>query len=133
MPDGESVVGETLRISPGADAITHTFQALLSLPVGEYNVFPGTLVKVAFVSGEDESILLPAAAIARRGEVTAVYVIKPNDILEFRYLRLGTETAEALVPVLAGLLPGEKIALDPILAAKAYRQKFEQNKPSTHE
>lgn len=124
--DGGFVEGAELRIPPGADANTHTFRVLVTLPPGEYEVFPGTLVKVAFVSGVEERLLVPADAIAQRGEVTGVYVVKPDNTIEFRYLRLGPVTPAKQRPVLAGLSAGERIALDPVAAAKAYRQQYAQ-------
>lgn len=122
LPDGKSVAAAELRIPPSADPSTHTFRVLVTLPPGEHGVFPGTLVKVAFVSGEEERVLIPPAAIVRRGEVTGVYVIDAGKRVGLRYLRVGTAAAGGGVPVLAGLAAGERIALDPIAAGIAYKQ-----------
>jgi len=120
LPSGASVDATALRIPPNADPDTQTFRVLVTLPPGDHGVFPGTLVKVAFISGEAERLLLPASAVVRRGEVTGVYVVSDNAI-EFRYLRTGTPSADGSVPVLAGLSAGERIAADPIAAAIAYK------------
>lgn len=116
MPDGSSVPVESLRISPQADTATHTFHVQAALAQGQHGGHPGMLVKVAFVSGEHPALLLPAAAIVRRSEVTGAYVVAADGRVTLRYLRLGTPVADGRVPVLAGLEAGERVALDPIAA-----------------
>jgi RND family efflux transporter MFP subunit len=126
LPDGQSVAAAELRIPPAADPSTHTFRVLVTLPPGEHGVFPGTLVKVAFVSGEEERVLIPPESIVRRGEVTGVYVVGADGRIGLRYLRVGTAAADGRVPVLAGLAAGERIATDPIAAGIAYKQQSPQ-------
>ena len=122
LPDGKSVAAAELRIPPSADPSTHTFRVLVTLPPGEHGVFPGTLVKVAFVSGEEERVLIPPESLVRRGEVTGVYVVDAKGRIGLRYLRVGTTAADGRVPVLAGLAAGERVATDPIAAGIAYKQ-----------
>ncbi len=119
--DGQSLPAAGLRIPPKADATTHTFRVLVDLPEGDHGLFPGTLVKVAFVTGEEQRLLLPAAAVVRRGEVTGAYVVEDGSI-SLRYLRTGTPTVDGDVPVLAGLEAGERVAVDPIAAGIAYKR-----------
>ena len=121
LPDGRSVEPIELRIPPSADPATHTFRVLVTLPTGAHDVYPGTLVKVAFVSGEEERLLIPANAVVRRGEVTGAYVLDDKGRVSLRYLRLGTPAADGRVPVLAGLVAGERVATDPIAAGIAYK------------
>ncbi len=122
LPDGSSVDAAALRIPPSADSATHSFRVIVELPTGDRGVYPGTLVKVAFVSGEEERLLLPAEAVVRRGELTGAYVIDAGDRISLRYLRLGSPAADGRVPVLAGLSKGEKVATDPVAAGIAYKQ-----------
>ena len=120
LGDGTPLAASAIRIPPAADAQSHSFKVLVDLPNGDYNLFPGTLIKVAFVSGETEQLLVPASAIAQRGEVTGVYVVTPQSI-ELRMVHLGTKTLDNRYPVLAGLRAGEQLATDPIAAAIAYK------------
>ena len=122
LPDHRSINASALRIPPNADTETHTFRVLVTLPEGEYGVFPGTLVKVAFISGEKDQLLVPAGAVVQRSEVTAVYVVGNDGRVSFRYVRTGTPTADDRVPILAGLTGGENIALDPIAAGIEYKK-----------
>jgi len=125
LADGKILETSDLRIPPSADTQTHSFKVLVNLPNGDHALFPGTLVKIAFVSGETESLLVPATAVAQRGEVNGVYVIKANTI-DLRLVRLGSLTTDNRYPILAGLNAGDKIALDPIAAASAYKQAHSQ-------
>ncbi|MBK9468339.1 MAG: efflux RND transporter periplasmic adaptor subunit [Gammaproteobacteria bacterium] len=121
LPDDGSIAIEELRISPNADPETHTFRVLATVPQGDYGVYPGMLLKVAFVTGTEERLLLPAAALVRRGEIDAAYVVGEDGRVGFRYLRVGTPAADGRVPVLAGLAAGERVATDPLAAAVAYK------------
>lgn len=127
LPDGSSIATDALRIPPSADASSHTFRILATLPEvtvaeSEPNVFPGTLVKVAFVAGNEQRLLLPPQALVQRAELTAVYVVGNAGQLSLRYVRVGTPAADGRIPVLSGLVAGERVALDPLAAGLAYRQ-----------
>jgi len=122
LPGGGSLDAAALRIFPYASEQTHTFRVRVSLPEGRYGVYPGMLVKVAFVSGRHEQLLIPAEAVVRRSEVTAAYVQDAGGGLEFRQIRVGTPRPDGSVPVLAGLEPGETIVTDPVAAAVAVKE-----------
>ncbi|WP_245792305.1 efflux RND transporter periplasmic adaptor subunit [Teredinibacter waterburyi] len=136
LPSGESIAVDEMRMPPSADANTHSFTVLLQLPSIELSepVFPGTLVKVAVVSGRETLTQIPDSAVAYRGEVAGVYVLSDNldnadsadqrERVEFRYLRIGRATAEGQRQILSGVNVGERVALDPVLAASAYKQQF---------
>lgn len=62
------------------------------------------------------AVAIPDTAIARRGELTAVYVVD-GDRLLLRQVRLGDRSGDR-VRVIAGLRPGETIARDPAAALK---------------
>lgn len=122
LASGQSMQIESMRIPPSANVATHSFQVLLQLPetVQEQPLFPGTLVKVAFVSAKQQALLVPEQAIAKRGEVTAVYVLT-DDRIEFRYVRLGQRISQESRIILAGVQQGETVLLDPVAGAVAYK------------
>ncbi len=122
LPDGDHLVATDVRIPPAADPATHSFPVKVTLPEGDHGLFPGTLVKIAFKRGSEQTLLLPAAAVVQRSEVTAAYVVRPDHRIEFRQLRIGTARADGLIPVLAGLIAGERVALEPIAAGIALKQ-----------
>ncbi|WJG09910.1 efflux RND transporter periplasmic adaptor subunit [Aliiglaciecola sp. LCG003] len=123
LPDGQSIEAASLRIPPSADTASHSFKSLVELPQAEREppLFPGTLVKVAFATGSEESVTLPDVAVAKRGEVNGVYVLDANQMLEFRYVRLGKLLAGDHRVVEAGIEQGTLVALDPVAAASVYK------------
>jgi hypothetical protein len=66
-------------------------------------------------------MVVPAAAIIRRSEITGVYVVNENGASSFRQVRLGDPAADGFVEVLAGVSPGERVALEPVKAGMAER------------
>ena len=56
---------------------------------------------------------VPPAAILRRGEITAVYVLDDKGVARLRQVRLGEAVAGGELEVLAGLNAGERVSLTP--------------------
>lgn len=115
--DGRRVEATKLTVFPEAAAASSTFRARLELPENATDLYPGMFVKVAFVIGESERLLVPAAAVVERGDVTALYVIGPDGIVSLRQIRPG-HRFDGHVEILAGLSAGERIATDPLAAMK---------------
>jgi multidrug efflux pump subunit AcrA (membrane-fusion protein) len=120
FPDGRSVDSQTLTIFPYAEPDTHTVRVRVNLPEGERAIYPGMLVKVAFVTGRREKLLVPQTAVTERSEVTGVYV-QTDAGLEFRQVRTGEPMPDGRVPVLAGLSEGESVVTDPVQAAVRFK------------
>jgi RND family efflux transporter MFP subunit len=104
----------SLTIVPAADPRTHTTQVRINLPADVRGVYPGVYAKAHFVTGRKNALLVPRAAVLRRSELTAVYVV--SDSVQLRQVRLGEAADESFIEVLAGLKPGERVALEPIKA-----------------
>jgi RND family efflux transporter MFP subunit len=106
--------GEDLTFFPVADPATNTFRVRVDLPEGAVTLYPGMFVKVGFIVGETERLLVPENALVHRSELTAVYVVAGEQIL-LRQVRTGRHYGDQ-VEVLAGLADGEQVALDPVRA-----------------
>jgi len=116
---GRWVDVKAMTIVPAADPRTHTTRIRLELPAEVRGVYPGVYARVHFVVGRAPRLLVPRAAVLRRSEVTAVYVVDEQGRARLRQIRLGSAGDEASVEVLAGLKPGERVALEPIKAGMA--------------
>lgn len=114
-PDGSRLPAEQLTIFPYADSQTHTFKVRVGLPPDTPELFPGMLVKIAFVVGKDERLLVPPEALVYRSEVTGLYVLSDDGRVSLRQVRVGRRH-DGKVEVLSGLESGEKVAVDPIQA-----------------
>ena len=62
------------------------------------------------------ALAIPAAAVLRRSEVTAVYVLDAPARARCARCASASPPATGLVEVLAGLEPGERVALEPVRA-----------------
>jgi len=113
LPDGATLAAESLRVFPYADPSTHTFRARLRLAEGQHGIYPGMWVKVRFLTGEEQALLVPQSAVIQRSELTAVYVLGEDGVPRLRQVRLGRLQADDRVAVLAGLDDGEVVVTDP--------------------
>jgi hypothetical protein len=113
--DGAGIVPAKLLLYPVADAATSTVRARLELPESGGDLYPGQFVDVQFTVGSKQALLIPAASVVHRAEVTAVYVVS-DGVPALRQIRAGALLG-AQIEVLAGLAAGEQIATDPVAAA----------------
>ncbi len=119
--EDRTIAVESLTFFPVADAATNTFRVRAGLPAAGVTLYPGTFVKVGFVVGETERLLVPASSVVRRSELTAVYVVG-SDTVTLRQIRPGRRYGQQ-IEVLAGLEAGEAIAADPVAAGVYLQQR----------
>lgn len=125
--DGKSAIAaEKLIFFPYADSMTNTFEVRVELPGGVQGLFPGMFVKVDFVVGERQQLVIPKKALVYRGEVIGVYAVGAEGRVRLRHIRPGRSAGGGMIEVLAGLEEGETVVLEPIKAGaylKARQQK----------
>lgn len=118
---GKWVEATSVNLLPTADASTHVSLVRVSLPALP-EATPGMFSRVHFVIGQADKLTVPAAAVVRRGEVAAVYVLAADGRLGLRQLRLGETVGSGEVEVLAGLSAGEQVVVDAVQAGIALKQ-----------
>lgn len=106
-----------VTLFPEATSPSNTFRARLDLPRDATDLYPGMFVKAAFVIGEADELLVPVGSVVTRSEVTAVYVLEPDGRPSLRQVRLGNQIGER-VEVLAGLVAGDRVVVDPLAAMR---------------
>lgn len=121
LGDGSVIDGGKIRVFPYADEQSHSFKVRVNLADGDHGLYPGMFVKVAFVTGAESSILVPASSVVHRSELTAVYIVDSKGKVSFRQIRAGRDIGND-VEVLAGLDAGELVATDPIAAGIQLKQ-----------
>jgi RND family efflux transporter MFP subunit len=102
-----------VTVIPMADVRTHTTQVRLDLPEAA-GLMPGQYARAAIVTGHAKALTIPEAAVLRRSEVTAVYVLDANDKAQLRQVRLGEPAGNGLIEVVAGLSAGERVSVEPV-------------------
>jgi len=113
-----------------AESASHTFRVRLDLRGDDLWLFPGMFVKAVFEIGQQPELIVPTRAVVRRSEVTAVYVLLADGRISLRAIRQGRDLASGHTIVLAGLMEGEQVAVDPIAAGVQLKQ---QNAPVAHD
>ncbi|MBP7641386.1 MAG: efflux RND transporter periplasmic adaptor subunit [Thauera sp.] len=127
---GRVIEAAAVSVLPAADARTHTVRVRVDLPAGVEDVLPGSFARVHFRgtpgagaaagSGATSAagpVVIPAAAVLRRGELTAVYAADGQGGFMLRQIRLGRALPGGdAVEVLSGLRGDETLALDPVQA-----------------
>jgi len=116
---GKWIEARAITIVPSADPRTQSGQVRLDLPSDVSGIFPGVFARAHFVVGREPRLMVPRAALVRRSELTAVYVVPAVGAPQLRQVRVGTATDETGIEILAGVRPGERIALDPVKAGMA--------------
>jgi len=106
-----------VTIFPEATSPSSTFRARLELPENATDLYPGMFVKVGLVIGETRKLLVPNQAIVERSEVAAVYTVDAGGRTSMRQVRLGDRRGDR-TEILAGLNAGDRVALDPLAAAR---------------
>jgi len=117
------VPARAVSVLPISDPQTLTTRARLDLPAMPAGVFPGMFARAHFVVGRAMKLVVPGEAVLRRSEVTAVYVVDAKGALSLRQVRLGEAAGKDGIEVLAGLRPGERVALEPVKAGMLVRQR----------
>jgi RND family efflux transporter MFP subunit len=103
-----------VMVLPAADARLLSTQVRAELPADvPAGIVPGTAAKVLVPIGRSQKLVVPAAAVVRRSELTAVYVLV-DGARQLRQVRVGNAVADGSVEVLAGLAAGERVAVDPL-------------------
>ncbi|MDP2826002.1 MAG: efflux RND transporter periplasmic adaptor subunit [Sulfuritalea sp.] len=111
---GKWVDVQRVEILPTVDARSHTATARLYLPENIEGVVPGMYARAHFTIGRAQKLTVPAAAVLRRGEVTAVYVLDDKGAARLRQVRLGESVSGGELEVLAGINSGERVSLVPV-------------------
>ena len=104
-----------------ADPVSQTLTWKMDVPAAvSAQMLPGQQTRVRFVGGSAQRMVVPQAAILRRGELTGVYVAGDKGFV-LKAVRLGASHGES-IEVLAGLKAGDAVAVNAIQAGLAGAQ-----------
>jgi RND family efflux transporter MFP subunit len=103
--------GTVSTVVPAADPASRSFLIKVSLPP-KTGVKSGMYARVAVPVGDGDQILIPQAAVVRRGQLTGLYVVDVEGTAHFRLIRLGRPDQD-LVEVLSGIGEGDRYVVEP--------------------
>lgn len=103
------LVGTVSRVVPSGDPSTRRYQVDITLPADQ-PLLPGMFGRAEFPLGQVSALLVPQAAVTRRGGLDGVLVVDQSRAVRFRWLRLGRKW-QGQVEVVDGLTANERIVL----------------------
>ena len=117
--DARTLEATRTQLLPTVNPATHTREARLALPASAQGAAPGMFARayLPLALADAPRIAVPATAVVRRPEFTAVYVVDAGGRAQLRQVRLGRVSGDR-VEVLSGLAAGDRIAADPVAAAR---------------
>jgi RND family efflux transporter MFP subunit len=104
---GEARVSEIARVDPAS----HSFLIKLDLPNGP-SLRSGLFGRARFAGATRQTLVIPASAAIRRGQLTFVYTVNADGRAVLQPVSPGAETDHRL-EVLAGIREGERVVTDP--------------------
>ena len=98
------------EIVPQADAASRSFLVKVSLPRSE-DLYEGMFGRLRIPAGSRRHLCLATAAIQRVGQLDFVDVVRADNTLERRYVKIGRLGIPGRVEVLSGVRSGERVVL----------------------
>ncbi len=118
------IPAEVIAIIPTADRSKATVKVRIALKEKDARIVPDMGVKVSFLEPEKpqeeekpKGVRVPAGAVFDRDGGKAAFVVRDDDTVELRTLKVGGKLGND-VQVLEGLSPGETVVIDPPDALK---------------
>lgn len=105
---GKIVKGKIVEVSPALDPATRTFRVKVRLEETE-GIKSGMYASI-LIPEKVDVILIPESAVVRRFDFTGVWIVKPDNTLELRFVKLGEKRGDK-IEVLSGLKEGERIVI----------------------
>lgn len=98
--------GVITEANPSIDPMSRSFTVKIALK-GQ-GLKSGLYGKIRIPVGKKQALLVPAAAVAEKGELTGVYVVGRDSVIAYRLVRAGKKYGDKL-EILSGLNPGERV------------------------
>lgn len=109
--EADTMTGRVVEIARAIDPGTHAFVVKVQLPPGAA-VRSGMFARARFESGERKALVVPEAAVVRRGQLSLIFVIDSSRHAQMRTITAGARSGDS-VEVLAGIQPGETVVVNP--------------------
>ena len=97
---------------PQVDPQTGTFSVRAEMPNPDHVLLPGQFTKVKLLLDVREgAVVVPSKAVIIEKGGAFIYVFRPDNVAERRFIELGPETDNMMI-VERGLIPGERIVVE---------------------
>jgi multidrug efflux system membrane fusion protein len=107
----KTVTGPVTFINNTIDPTTGTIQLKATFPNGDNALWPGQFVDVALTLTTEHAIVVPAQAVQTSQKGSFVFVVKPDNTVEARPVKVARRIARELV-IDSVVTPGERVVTD---------------------
>ncbi len=105
----QDIEGKVSRFADSLDMQTRTMETEIDVPNRSGKLIPGMYTETELSLHEKTNVLtIPLEAVTRSGDVSAVLLVTPQNMVDERRVQLGIEDA-ARVEVLSGLAEGDMV------------------------
>jgi RND family efflux transporter MFP subunit len=111
LDEADTLTGRVVEVARAIDPGTHAFVVKIQLPAGTA-VRSGAFARARFARDERNTLVVPEAAVVRRGQLSIVFVVDSSRHARMRAITPGARSGES-VEVLAGIQPGETVVVSP--------------------
>ena len=109
---GEKFVATVTKVSPLVDSVSRTKEVILNLDENDDRVQAGMFAKVHLWTMDYEgAITLPTNSVIEVNDEKYVYVVKDDDTVERRYVKMGAIVDDEC-QIIEGVSEGEKIVVE---------------------
>ncbi|HSR66635.1 MAG TPA: efflux RND transporter periplasmic adaptor subunit [Acidobacteriota bacterium] len=108
---GLTLGGKVGEIVPQADPSSRAFTVKVALP-HHRGLRDGLFARVLFLLPPRDALILPSAALVRRGQLKGAFLVGAQGAIVFRLVETGREYEQGL-EVLSGLASGDRVILNP--------------------
>jgi multidrug efflux pump subunit AcrA (membrane-fusion protein) len=109
--EGESLTGRVVEVARAVDPMSHAYLVKVELPPSAA-VRSGAFARARFSSEQRQVLVVPSAALVRRGQLSLVFVVDSERRARGRAVTPG-EGSDGVIEVLAGIQPGEAVIVGP--------------------
>jgi RND family efflux transporter MFP subunit len=105
-PDLGEIAGTVVEMTPGADPLSHSFEAKVALPTIDLST--GAAGRASIKTGSRQAVTVPADALLRHGGLELV-VLDVGGQTSSRAVTIGRTIGDGSLEVLSGLHGGERV------------------------
>lgn len=105
--------GKVKRIDASANATTRQVEVLVSINQGESLRVAGLYAEGRIITGRQQTLMVPEAAVVRAGEATHVWLVKEDKLVKTSVALGSRDPRSGTFPVKTGLAEGDRILRSP--------------------
>ncbi len=111
LTGNKELTGTIDQIIPSADQMSRQFDIKILIDNSDGRIKPGMFARISVTQPGNPTILVPAQALFRRGQLEGLFVVDADNIAHLRWIRSGANYGDT-IEVLAGLNPDEMVVID---------------------